>query len=42
LLLIEEPALYLRPQAQRYLYRLLREFAVGGNQTIYSTHLLPS
>jgi predicted ATP-dependent endonuclease of OLD family len=27
LLLIEEPELYLRPQAQRYLYRLLREFA---------------
>jgi hypothetical protein len=38
LLLIEEPELYLRPQAQRYLYRLLREFSLVGNQVIYSTH----
>jgi predicted ATPase len=38
LLLIEEPELYLRPQAQRYLYRLLRQFALAGNQVIYSTH----
>jgi hypothetical protein len=37
-LLIEEPELYLRPQAERYLYRLLRQFADGGNQVIYSTH----
>lgn len=37
-LLIEEPELYLRPQAQRYLYRLLRTFARSGNQVLYTTH----
>jgi hypothetical protein len=37
-LLIEEPELFLRPQAQRYLYRLLRRFAESGNQVLYSTH----
>lgn len=35
--LIEEPELFLTPQAQRYLYRLLRQFADLGNQVIYST-----
>jgi len=40
-LLIEEPELYLRPQAQRYLYRLLHRFAAGGNQVIYTTHAPP-
>jgi len=38
LLLIEEPELFLRPQAQRYLYRLLHRFADAGNQVVYSTH----
>jgi hypothetical protein len=37
-LLVEEPELYLRPQAQRYLYRLLHTFSLAGNQVIYSTH----
>ena len=37
-LLVEEPELYLRPHAQRYLYRLLRRFADAGNQVVYSTH----
>jgi predicted ATP-dependent endonuclease of OLD family len=37
-LLVEEPELFLRPQAQRYLYRALRRFALSGNQVIYSTH----
>lgn len=37
-MLIEEPELFLRPQAQRYLYRQLRAFADQGNQVLYSTH----
>jgi len=37
-LIIEEPELFLRPQAQRYLYRRLRAYADAGNQVLYSTH----
>jgi predicted ATP-dependent endonuclease of OLD family len=37
-LLVEEPELFLRPHAQRSLYRLLRAFAEHGNQVLYSTH----
>lgn len=36
--MIEEPELFLRPHAQRGLYRLLRSLASGGNQVLYSTH----
>ncbi len=37
-ILVEEPELYLRPHAQRYLYRLLLDLSAAGNQVIYSTH----
>lgn len=36
--LLEDPELFLPPQAQRYLYRLLRLVASRGNQVLYSTH----
>ncbi len=36
---IEEPEMYLHPQAQRYFYRILSELAdTGACQIIYSTH----
>jgi predicted ATP-dependent endonuclease of OLD family len=35
---IEEPELFLAPQAHRYLYRLLRRLAELGNQIFFTTH----
>jgi predicted ATPase len=35
---IEEPELYLAPQAHRYIYRLLRRLAGCGNQVFFTTH----
>jgi hypothetical protein len=35
---IEEPELYLAPQAHRYLYRLIRQLAEAGNQIFFTTH----
>lgn len=38
LLLFEEPELYLHPHGRRHLFRLLRELAASGVQTMYTTH----
>jgi len=35
---IEEPELFLAPHGHRYLSRLLRKLASGGNQVLYTTH----
>jgi putative ATP-dependent endonuclease of the OLD family len=35
---IEEPELFLAPQAHRYLYRLIRRLAAHGNQIFFTTH----
>ncbi len=38
ILALEEPEIYLHPQAQRNLFRILREIASTGLQVIISTH----
>lgn len=38
ILALEEPEIYLHPQAQRNLFRVLREIASSGIQVIISTH----
>ena len=35
---IEEPELFLAPQAHRYLRRLIRRLAASGNQVFFTTH----
>jgi hypothetical protein len=35
---IEEPELFLAPHAHRYLRRLIRDLAKGGNQIFFTTH----
>ncbi len=38
ILAVEEPELYMHPQAQRTIRRVLRKIAEGGDQVILSTH----
>lgn len=38
ILAVEEPELYMHPQAQRTIRRVFRKIAAGGDQIIFSTH----
>lgn len=38
ILAVEEPELYMHPQAQRTIRRVFRKIAEGGDQVIFSTH----
>jgi putative ATP-dependent endonuclease of the OLD family len=38
ILAIEEPELYMHPQAQRTIRRVFRKIAEGGDQVVFSTH----
>lgn len=38
ILAVEEPELYMHPQAQRTIWRVFRKMAEGGDQVLFSTH----
>jgi predicted ATP-dependent endonuclease of OLD family len=38
ILAVEEPELYMHPQAQRTIWRVFRKIAEGGDQVVFSTH----